>query len=106
MPDHTDGLLERLVLEDEMALIRAMAEFPALLQDISWTLEPHRLTYFLTDLAAMFHRYFNLGTKTPANRIITSDMTLTQARLFLARAIKIVIENGLKLLGITAPEKM
>ena len=83
-----------------------MAEFPYLLEDIARTLEPHRLTYFLTELAAMFHRYFNLGMKNPKNRIITGDVTLSQARLCLALAVKIVIGNGLKLLGITAPQKM
>ncbi len=98
--------LDKLELDEEIAIIRAMSEFPYLLEDIATTLEPHRLTYFLTELAAMFHRYFNLGMKNPENRIITGDVTLSQARLCLALAVKIVIGNGLKLLGITAPQKM
>jgi len=69
-------------------------------------LEPHRLTYYLTDLAALFHRYFNLGTKISDHRIITNDKALSQARLFLAEGIRTVIANGLNLLGIEAPEKM
>lgn len=97
---------EPLVLDAEMALIRRMAEFPSLLEDICRTLEPHRLTYYLTDLAASFHRYFNLGTKHPDHRIVTDDMDLSQARLILAEAVRLVIAKGLDLLGISAPEKM
>ncbi len=106
LPDRPDGLLGRLLLEQEMAIIRNMAGFPALLADISRKLEPHRLTYYLTDLAALFHKYFNLGLKFPENRIVTQDKELSQARLFLVKAIKIVISNGLGLLGVSTPEKM
>ena len=106
LPDRSDGLLERLALDEEVELIRIMAGFPTLLEDICKTLEPHRLTYYLTDLAASFHKYFNLGTKTSRHRIVTPDRELSQARLFLAEAIKVVIANGLRLLGISAPEKM
>jgi arginyl-tRNA synthetase len=89
-----------------MALIRLMAGFPSLIAEIAKRLEPHRLTYYLTDLAALFHRYFNLGNKVPEKRVITSDLELSQARLFLVKAVKIIIANGLGLLGIDAPEKM
>ncbi len=106
MPDHPNGLLNRLELEEEMALIRLMAEFTSLLEDICASLEPHRLTYYLTDLAALFHKYFNLGTKVPGHRIVTHDKALSQARLFLAAAVRIVIANGLNLLGISSPERM
>ena len=106
LPDLPDGLLEHLVLDEEMALIRALAEFPSLLEDICRTMEPHRLTYYLTDLSALFHRYFNLGTKIPDHRIITQDEELSKARLSLAEAIRIVIGSGLKLLAISLPEKM
>ena len=106
LSEQSNGLLECLVLDEEMSLLRRMAEFPSLLEDICKTLEPHRLTYYLTDLAASFHRYFNLGTKIPANRVISDDRTLSQARLILVGAIRIILSNGLKLLGINAPEKM
>jgi arginyl-tRNA synthetase len=106
LPDRPDGLLEGLGLDEEMALIRLMAGFPPLVEDISRSLEPHRLTYYLTDLAALFHRYFNLGTKMPDYRIVTNDTRLSQARLFLAEAVRVVIASGLKLLGISAPSKM
>jgi arginyl-tRNA synthetase len=106
LPNRPDGFLGRLVLEQEMALIRNMVGFPALLEGICRNLEPHRLTYYLADLAAAFHRYFNLGTKTPEHRIVTQDRELSRARLFLAKATKIVIASGLRLLGVSAPERM
>jgi arginyl-tRNA synthetase len=95
-----------LVLDEEMRLIRLMAEFPALLEEICKTFEAHRLTYYLTELAALFHKYFNMGNQIPEKRIITANESLTQARLVLADAIKIVLSNGLRLLGVHAPEQM
>ena len=106
VPDNHDGISKHLVQEEEMALIRTMWEFPSLLEDICRTLEAHRLTYYLTHLAASFHRYFNMGSKHGGLRVITEDRTLTQARLILVSGVKIIIANGLKLLGISAPEKM
>jgi arginyl-tRNA synthetase len=101
-----DQYLRGLVLEEEMALIRLIAEFPSLLEDICRTLEPHRLTYYLTELASTFHRYFNIGNKIAEHRLVSRDMTLSQARLSLAAAIRVVLHNGLKLFGIHAPERM
>ena len=106
LTESPEQVLNELVLDEEMALIRMMAEFPYLIEDISRNLEPHRLTYYLTELASMFHKYFNLGTRTPAYRVVTDDRSLSQARLFLAEGIRIVLENGLNLLGITAPDRM
>ncbi|RLF31934.1 MAG: arginine--tRNA ligase, partial [Thermoplasmata archaeon] len=106
LPEKPEGLLDRLVLDEEMTLIRTLSGFPSLLEDISAALEPHRLTYYLTDLAASFHKYFNLGTKVSEYRIVTEDRTTSRARLFLAEGIRIVIASGLELLGISAPERM
>lgn len=101
-----DVSLSKLVLDEEIALIRLMAEFPGLLEDIAKSLEPHRLTYYLTDLAGVFHRYFNLGTKYPEHRIVSENKMLSEARLFLAEGVRQVVATGLELLGIHAPEKM
>ncbi len=106
LSDDPVPLLRHLKLDEEMELIRVMAEFPPLLEEISTSLEPHRLTYYLTSLASIFHRYFNLGTKKAGCRIVTNDRQLSQARLFLAEAVRTVIANGLTLLGISTPEKM
>jgi len=100
LPEQPDSTLQRLVLDEEVALIRKMAEFPSLIEEIAGDLGPHRLTYYLTELAGSFHRYYN------RHRIVSDDRTLTQARLFLSLGIRILIKNGLRLLGVSAPEVM
>jgi len=98
--------LSPLTLDEEVALIRYLEGFTELLESICSSFEAHRLTYYLTDLAANFHRYFNLGIKDGSNRIITDDLNLTKARLALVAGVRTVIRNGLNLLGVSAPEKM
>ncbi len=98
--------LSCLKLPEEIELIRNAVEFPYVLKEIINNLEPHRLTYYLTSLASVFHRYFNLGTNRPENRVVTDDPILTNARLSLSEAVRIVINNGLRLLGVSAPERM
>ncbi len=100
LPEQPDSTLQRLVLDEEIALIRKMAEFPSLIEEIAGDLGPHRLTYYLTELAGSFHRYYN------RHRIVSDDRKLTQARLFLSLGIRILIKNGLRLLGVSAPEVM
>ncbi len=106
LPKGPNRILHRLVLDEEMELIRKMEEFPYLLADICASFEAHRLTYYLTELASRFHKYFNLGTKVPECRIVAADKEMSQARLVLAEAVRLVIFNGLRLLGIDAPRKM
>ncbi len=98
--------LALLTLDEEIDLIRYIEGFSELLDNICRSFEAHRLTYYLTDLAARFHRYFNLGIKDSGNRIVTEDLNLTRARLALIAGVKTVIRNGLSLLGVSAPEKM
>ncbi len=100
LPENPGSLLTRLDLDEEIALIRKMAEFPSLIEEAVTALEPHRLTYYLTELASGFHRYYN------HHRIITKNKDLSQARLLLSLAVKTVIKNGLGLLGVSAPEEM
>jgi len=100
LPEDPGPCLEKLVLDEEIALIRKMSEFPSLIEEIASDLEPHRLTYFLIDLASSFHRYYN------KHRIIGNDRALSQARLCLSLGVKILIKNGLNLLGLSAPEIM
>ncbi|MBN1907517.1 MAG: arginine--tRNA ligase [Deltaproteobacteria bacterium] len=106
LPDTDINLLKMLTLEEEIDLIRTLDGFPELLDSICDSFEPHRIVYFLTDLAARFHRYFNLGIKDAENRIITSDVNLSKARLALVAGVRIVLRNGLDLMGVSAPEKM
>ncbi|MFW6147305.1 MAG: arginine--tRNA ligase [Thermodesulfobacteriota bacterium] len=100
LPDCPGSLLPELALEEETALIRKMAEFPSLIEEATAALQPHRLSYYLAELASSFHRYYN------HHRIITKNENMSKARLSLALAIKIVIKNGLGLLGVSAPEAM
>jgi arginyl-tRNA synthetase len=93
-------------LDEELALIRMLCGFPALLEDICRSVEPHRLTYYLTELASLFHKYFNLGNRNPEDRIVTAGEALSQARLTLVEGIRVVLQSGLGLLGIHAPERM
>ena len=64
------------------------------------TCEPHRITYYLQELASLFHSYYY------KYRIITDNAALTSARLSLCRGVKIVLEEGLNMLGVSAPERM
>ena len=100
LPEHPGSILQRLDLDEEIALIRKMAEFPLLIEEIAGDLVPHRMTYYLTELAGGFHRYYN------RHRVISNDRTLSQARLLLSSGVKIIIKNGLSLLGVSAPETM
>ena len=100
LPEHPGLVLQRLVLDEEIDLIRKIAEFPSLIEEIADDLGPHRLTYYLPELASSFHSYYN------KHRIVTDDRALSQARLFLCLGVKIVLKNGLNLLGVSAPEAM
>lgn len=100
LPEDPGPCLKKLVLDEEIALIRKIADFPWLIEDIAIKREPHRLTYYLIELASSFHRYYN------KHRVIAKDRTLSHARLCLSLGAKIIIKNGLSLLGLNAPEKM
>ena len=84
----------------EQALLRRLADFPAELAAAARDLAPHAVTFYLKDLAADFHSYYN------AERFLVEDLAVRRARLLLAAAAGQVIGNGLAVLGITAPEKM
>ena len=95
-----DQVLARLTQAEEIALIKAMNRYPETIRLSAENMEPHRVTYFLMNLASAFHSYYN------KHRVLTDDPDLAQARLFLVLAVKTIIKNGLTLLGVSAPEKM
>ncbi len=105
-PEDPVEVVGALILEEEVGLIRLLARFPDLVEEVSRTYEPHRMTYYLTELASAFHKYFNLGTKSPECRMLSEDAHLSKARLCLAAGVRAVLRNGLSLLGIDAPERM
>ncbi|MDY6963338.1 MAG: arginine--tRNA ligase [Pseudomonadota bacterium] len=102
----SDSALGRLGPE-ELALVKYAAQFPRLVEAAAAAREPHRIAFFLYDLAAELHAFWNMGNDDPAKRfILTHDSELTGARLFLATQIGQVIRNGLKLLGVEAVEEL
>ena len=93
--------------EEELELIKLAAQFPRIVDGAAAAREPHRIAFFLHDLAAAFHGYWNLGNDRPEKRfIVVQDGNLTGARLFLAAQIGQLIRNGLALLGVEAVEEM
>ena len=91
------GLLQA---PEEIALLRKLSEFPEIVAKAAQFLEPHRITLFLQELAAAFHHFYH------DHRVVSEDAALTQARLRLVEGVRLVLANALRLLNISAPEKM
>ncbi len=94
------SVLERLALPEELTILKLLAGYPDVVEAAAFHLEPHRITYFLTELAGQLHSYYY------KHRFISDDEELTQARLLLVQGIKAVLDHGLALLGVEAPESM
>ncbi|TKB15962.1 MAG: arginine--tRNA ligase [Mesorhizobium sp.] len=93
--------------EGEMGLIRKLAEYPRLIESAALALEPHRLAFYLYDLASSFHAHWNRGTDNPDLRFVkVNDPQLTYARLGLVQAVSDVLTSGLTLIGADAPTEM
>ena len=102
-----DGTQLNLLGDEEIALIREAANFPRIVEAAAKSGEPHRIAFYLGDLAAAFHAYWNVGNDRPDKRfILAHDQALTGARLFLAANIGQVIRNGLRLMGVEAAYSM
>ncbi len=95
-----------LRLEEEIKLISELCQFPKVVEISARFLELHRLTYYVQNLAGTFHTYYNLGNTSKEHRVITEDMEVTKARLLLVKGVQIVLQNVLKLLGVSTPERM
>jgi len=99
--------LSRLDDAGEIDLIRKLAAFPVVVEGAARAHEPHRLAFYLYDLASAFHTQYTRGNELPHLRFIQpSEGTLTAARLALVRATAQVLASGLKLLGVLAPCEM
>ncbi len=103
MPGPRDFDPSRLVLEEELAIVKKLAEFPELIARAAASREPHHIAYYLREVAGLWNPYLQDGK---AHRILSDDEALTKARLGLSLAIRVVLKNGLALLGISAPEQM
>lgn len=90
----------QLTLEDELALVKQLSRYGEVVESAAQHFEPHRIVFYLQDLAARFHSYYNKG------RVLTDNVKTSRARLYLINGVRTVLENALLLLGVSAPEKM
>jgi arginyl-tRNA synthetase len=96
-----------LLDEEELALVRIAAQFPRLVEGAALAHEPHRIAFYLSELAAALHAQWNKGNDDPARRfLLAHNPELTRARLELATAIGQIIRNGLGIMGVAAAEEM
>jgi arginyl-tRNA synthetase len=96
-----------LLDDEDLDLAKLAAQFPRIVEAAAANHEPHRIAFYLYDLAASFHAYYNLGNDRPDRRIlVVNNAPLTLSRLFLAAAIGQVIANGLLITGVTAAEEL
>ncbi len=96
-----------LLGDEELDLVKMAAQFPRIVESAAAAREPHRVAFYLNDLAAAFHTFYNLGNDRPDKRILmVNDHERTSARLFLAKNIGQTVKNGLSLMGVEAAESM
>jgi arginyl-tRNA synthetase len=86
--------------DDELGLIRMLDEFPSIVEGAAAALEPHRVVFYVQKLAGEFHRFYT------RNKCVSDDAALTAARLLLVGAVQQVIGRALRLVGVSAPERM
>ena len=93
--------------DGEIDMTKRLAQYPVVLEGAALAHEPHRLAFYLYELASDLHSQWNKGKDTPHLRFIRKDdRALTAARMALVAATADIIESGLKILGVTAPEEM
>jgi arginyl-tRNA synthetase len=85
---------------EDISLIKKILQYPMVFEGAALACEPHRITYYLQELAGVFHAYYY------KHKIISDNNRLTLARLSLCKGVKIVLEEGLEILGVSAPERM
>ncbi len=85
---------------EDFVLLKSMAAFQALIEEAALELAPHKIIFYLIELAGQFHSYYN------RHKVMTEDVELCKARLVLVGALKIVFGNGLRFVGLRAPERM
>jgi arginyl-tRNA synthetase len=98
--DYSQGDVSLLTTEPELTLIRRLILFPEIVERVAVTLEPHHLPYYAQDLATVFHSFYKQC------RVVSEDEALTKARLKLVEASQTVLAKVLRLMGMSAPEKM
>lgn len=97
-PEQAD--LSLLQEPEEMEILKTMSQFPAMIENAALELAPHKVIFYLLDLAGQFHSFYN------KHKVVGDDLALSRARLCLISALRQVFRNGLDIVGLTAPEKM
>jgi arginyl-tRNA synthetase len=100
VPGGRDAALDRLATPEEREVVRLLVRYPDVVEEATREVEPHRVVFYLMELAGAFHRSYN------RHRVVGDDPHTTGARLYLARATQRILRAGLTLLGISAPESM
>ncbi len=98
--------LKLLNLPEELLLARELSEWPDTIELAANELAPHRVTYYLLDLARKFQSYYTKGRTDSAYRFLHDDELVTSAKCYLLKNIQTVLKNGLNLLGLSAPKRM
>ncbi|MEX6724214.1 arginine--tRNA ligase [Parapedomonas caeni] len=104
--DLGNAAIERLTAPEEVALIQLACQWPRQLEAAALAHEPHRIAFYLYDLAAGFHGLWNRGNDEPGLRFIVEDAALSRARVALCAAVAQVIRNGLAIMGVEPVEEM
>jgi arginyl-tRNA synthetase len=104
LPQHADMSL--LVEAWELDVARQLAFWPEVVEDAARLLEPHRIPYYVQDLATAVHRFYHAGNEKSEHRVVVDDPALTRARLELCRAARHTLKTALDLLGVSAPDRM
>ncbi|MGE4653152.1 MAG: arginine--tRNA ligase [Myxococcota bacterium] len=103
MPDAASVNADALVLPEEIAILRKLSDFPEVVGAAAESSEPHHICYYAQQLAGLWNPYLQDGVN---HRVISGDAPLTNARLGLALAVRVVLAKSLNLLGLSAPERM
>ncbi|HEY6875626.1 MAG TPA: arginine--tRNA ligase [Candidatus Dormibacteraeota bacterium] len=90
----------------ELDVARQLAFWPEIVEDATRLMEPHRIPYYVHDLATAVHRFYHAGNEVAAHRVVVDDPLLTRARLELCRAARHTLKTALDLIGVSAPERM
>ena len=106
-PDDPSRGIERLSDEGELGLIRKIAEYERVLEQAAAGLEPHRVAFYLYDLASAFHAHWNVGKDRPDLRFVKADdPIMSRGRLALVEGVRRTLASGLAIVGASAPEEM
>ncbi|MGW8194193.1 MAG: arginine--tRNA ligase [Desulforhopalus sp.] len=99
-PDYSAIDEELLAEPEELELLKTISTFPATIESSAVDLAPHKIIFYLLELAGQFHSYYN------KHKVVGDDIELSRARLCLIKALQVVLKNGLDMVGLSAPERM